>query len=196
MWRLATSDQAFEPVLREALFNVTSIFTGTGFFSGSFGSWGSFGMVVAFSAGMIGGCSGSSSGALSVFRVQVLFAAIAAQIRQIHSPHRVFPVRYDGRRVEVDVMNALILYVTGYVLVIGVLSVCLTFTGVDAESAIFGIWTSIGNIGYGMGPLVAPTGTFVDFPTAAKWLMILAMLMGRLALLAVFVLVLPRFWRG
>ncbi|NUB43901.1 TrkH family potassium uptake protein [Fertoebacter nigrum] len=196
LWRMATSDQAFEPVLREALFNLVSIFTGTGFFSGSFAGWGSFALVAAFVVGMIGGCSGSSSGALSVFRVQVLFAAIGAQIRQIHTPHRVFSVRYDGRTVEVDVMNALMMYVTGYVLTIGVLSVGLTLTGVDTVSAVFGIWTSIGNIGYAIGPLTAPAGTFDAFPTAAKWLMILAMLMGRLALLAVFVLVLPRFWRA
>ncbi|PZX53570.1 trk system potassium uptake protein TrkH [Cereibacter changlensis] len=196
LWRLMTSDQAAEQVFREALFNVTSIFTGTGFFSGSFGGWGGFAMLVAFSVGMIGGCSGSSSGALSVFRVQVLFAAIVAQVRQIAAPHRVTAVRYDGRRVEDDVMNALILYVTSYVLTIGVLSVLMTLTGVDTLSALFGIWTSLGNIGYGYGPLVAPTGTFIDFPEAAKWLMIVAMLMGRLALLAVFVLVLPRFWRA
>lgn len=66
--------------------------------------------------------------------------------------------------------------------------------GWNSTSALFGIWTSIGNIGYGYGPMVARTGTFIDFPDAAKGLMIVAMLMGRLALLAVFVLFLPRFW--
>ena len=72
----------------------------------------------------------------------------------------------------------------------------MTLVGVDTESALFAAWTSIGNIGYGYGPLVARTGTFIDFPDAAKWLMIVAMLMGRLGLLAIFVLVLPRFWRA
>jgi trk system potassium uptake protein len=71
----------------------------------------------------------------------------------------------------------------------------MTLVGVDMVSALFGIWTSIGNIGYGFGPMVAETGTFRDFPDAAKWLMTLAMLLGRLGLLAIFVLVLPRFWR-
>ena len=152
-------------------------------------------MIVAFILGLIGGCSGSSSGALTVFRVQITLKALAAQLRLIHLPNRIFPVKYAGRTVGDDVMDALILYVTGYIVTIGVLSLAMTFTGVDAVSSLYGIWTSIGNIGYEYGPMVAPTGTFVDFPDAAKWIMILAMIMGRLGLLALFVLVLPRFWQ-
>ncbi|HEX9857997.1 MAG TPA: potassium transporter TrkG, partial [Paracoccaceae bacterium] len=194
-WRMATSDAALEPTLREGMFNTVSILTGTGFFSGSYGGWGAFSMVLAFVVGMIGGCSGSSSGALSVFRVQVTLAAIAAQLRQTNAPHRVVPVRYAGRSVDQDTLNALMMYVTGYILMIGVLSVGLTLTGVDSQSALFGIWTSIGNIGYGYGPLLARTGTMVDFPEAAKWIMIVAMVLGRLALLTALVLLVPRFWR-
>ncbi|WP_101342302.1 TrkH family potassium uptake protein [Cereibacter azotoformans] len=196
LWRTATSDQGLEPAFRESAFNLVSIFTGTGFFSGSFGGWGGFSMVVAFCVGMIGGCSSSSSGALSVFRIQVVLEAIRVQIQKIGLPHRVAVVRYESRAVQDDVMNALILYVTGYIVAIGVLSTAMTITGVDATSAVFGIWTSIGNIGYGYGQMVAATGTFIDFPDAAKWLMIVAMLMGRLALLSLVVLVMPRFWRG
>ena len=195
-WRVATSDDGLEPAFRGTLFNIVSIFSGTGFFSGSFGGWGPFAMVVALIVGVIGGCSSSSSGALSVFRVQVMGQAILSRIRLLHAPHRIAPVKYDGRSVDEDAMNALVMYVYGYVLTIGVLSVAMTLTGVDMESALFGIWTSIGNIGYGYGPMLARNGTFMDFPEAAKWIMILAMLMGRLALLAIFVVLLPRFWRG
>ncbi|MEI4471602.1 TrkH family potassium uptake protein [Frigidibacter sp. MR17.24] len=196
LWRVATSDMGPEPAFREALFNIVSVFSGTGFFSGSFGGWGSFAMVVALIVGIIGGCSSSSSGALTVFRVQVMGEAILTRIRLLHAPHRVSPVRYDGRAVDDDSMNALVMYVYGYILTIGVMSVLMTFTGVDMESALFGVWTSIGNIGYGYGPMVARTGTFIDFPEAAKWIMIVTMLMGRLALLAIFVVVMPRFWRA
>lgn len=195
LWRLLTSDMGFEPALREALFNLVSIITGTGFFSGSFGSWGGYSMAVALIVGLIGGCSGSSSGALSVFRVQVAWACVRAQIACIHSPGRIAPVRYAGRRVGDEVINALMLYVTGYILIIGVLTVAMSLTGVDMISALFAVWTALGNIGYGYGPMLAETGTFRDFPDAAKWLMTLAMLLGRLGLLAVLVVALPSFWR-
>lgn len=194
LWRVATSDQLLEPAFRETLFNLTSILTGTGFFSGSFGAWGSFGLAVAFMLGLIGGCSGSSSGALTVFRVQLAARAVVAQLAEISHPDRIVPLRYAGVPVGQDTISAMMLYVTGYILTIGVLSVAMTLVGVDIESALFGIWASIGNIGYGFGPMVAETGTFRDFPDAAKWLMTLAMLLGRLGLLAVFVLILPRFW--
>lgn len=194
LWRVATSDQFAEPVFRESLFNLASILTGTGFFSGSFGAWGSFGLSVAFMLGLIGGCSGSSSGALSVFRVQLAARALGAQLAEISHPDRVVPLRYAGLPVGQDTISAMMLYVTGYILAIGVLSVAMTLVGVDIESALFGIWTSIGNIGYGFGPMVAETGTFRDFPDLAKWMMTFAMILGRLGLLAILVLVLPRFW--
>ena len=194
-WRVATSNMELEPAFRESLFNLTSILSGTGFFSGSFLGWGGFALVIAFVMGLIGGCSGSSSGALTVFRVQVSMAALRAQIRLISNPSRISPVKYAGRTVQNDVINSLILFVTGYVLILGVLTVALSLMGVDLVSSLFGVWASLGNIGYHIGPLAELTGTARDFPHAAKWVLILAMLMGRLGLLAVLVLVLPRFWR-
>ena len=194
-WRATTSDMGLEPTFRETAFNLASIMSGTGFFSGSFGAWGGLSMVVAFVLGVIGGCSGSSSGALSVFRVQVLASALASQVSRIASPSVVAQVRYGGRAVEEDVMTGLMTCAPAYILTIGLMSALMTLAGVDLVSSIFGIWTSIGNIGYGYGPMLAPTGTFVAFPDPAKWIMILTMLMGRLSLLAFFVLALPRFWR-
>lgn len=195
LWRWATSDMEFEDVFRESLFNLISIMSSTGFFSGSFPLWGGYMLIVAFVIGVIGACSGSSASGLTVFRVQLIWAALVQQVRQIVMPGRVSPVKYEGRTVTPDVMDALILYVAGFILTLGVLTVAMTLTGVDITSSIFAVWTALGNIGYGFGPMVERTGTFVDFPDAAKWIMTLAMLLGRLGLLAIFVLVLPRFWR-
>jgi trk system potassium uptake protein TrkH len=195
-WRVLSAGAPVEPAFREALFNLTSIMTGTGFFSGSFGGWGGFALAVAFALGLCGGCSGSSSGAMTVFRVQVILSAVAAALRRIANPSRIALVRYDGRPVPPDAMSGIIFYANGYLVTLGVLSVALTLTGADTESALFAVWTSMGNIGYGFGAMVARTGTFVDFTDEAKLVMILAMLLGRLGLLAVFVVVFPRFWRG
>lgn len=196
LWRVLTSDMALEDVFREALFNLVSIMSSTGFFSGSFSTWGGYMLVVAFMIGVIGACSGSSAAGLSVFRVQIAAAVLAAQIRKIAMPSRVTRVKYDGQNVDEDVISGLILFITGYVMVLGVMSVALTLMGVDLYSAVWGVWTSLGNIGYGFGPLVARTSTFVDYPNAAIWVMSLAMILGRLGLLAILVVLLPRFWRS
>ena len=195
LWRAATSPQPLEPAFREALFNLVSIMSSTGFAEGDFPVWGSFPMVVALWLGIIGACSGSSAAGLSVFRVQVMFRALAAQIRRIHAPDRIAPVRYDGRIVDVDTMDAIVLYLGAYILTLGIVAVLIGASGVDFESALMASWTSIGNIGYSYGPMVVKTGTFIDYPDSAKALMILAMIMGRLSLLAVLVMFLPRFWR-
>ena len=195
LWRYTTSDEFFEPVFRTTLFNLTSIISSTGFAMGTFGSWGGFAIIVALWLGIIGACSGSSAAGLSVFRVQIMLSALSAQVRRIHAPHRIAQVRYAGRAVDADTMDAIVLYLGAYILTFGIGSVIIVQSGVDTVSAIFASWTTIGNIGYGYGPLVAPTGTFIDFPDVAKAVMILNMIMGRLSLLAVFVILLPRFWR-
>lgn len=194
-WRCLTAGSAIEPTFRETLFNLTSIMTGTGFFSGSFSGWGGFSMVVAFTVGLIGGCSGSSSGALTVFRVQIALKVMGREVRRIGNPSAVEPIKYDGRTVGDDVVSAMMMFVTSYIVILGLLSVAMTLTGVDMVSAMFSIWQAMGNIGYGYGQQVARTGTFVDFPPAAVAIMSLAMIMGRLGLLAILVLVLPSFWR-
>ncbi|MHC0052360.1 TrkH family potassium uptake protein [Actibacterium sp. D379-3] len=194
-FRVATGKDPFETVLRESLFNIVSIFSGTGFGSANVAAWGAFPVVIAFLVGMIGGCTSSSSASISVFRWQLTFLEIRTRLAQLYAPSAIRIIKYDGRQVERDVLDALVLYVGGYILTLGVLTIGMDMVGVDEESALFAIWTSIGNIGFGFGPLVQRTGTMVDFPAPAKWLMVLAMLMGRLGLLSVFVLLMPRFWR-
>lgn len=196
LWRVLTSDMQIEDAFREALFNLVSIMSSTGFASGSFASWGGYAFVVAFVIGVIGACSGSSAAGLSVFRVQLAASALLAALRQTLRPNRVDPVRYDGKRVDEDVINGLILFISGFIFLLGVMSVSLTLTGVDSTSALWAVWTSIGNIGYGFGPMLARTGTFIDFPDAAVWILSAAMLLGRLGLLAILVVLLPRFWRA
>ena len=195
IWRVWTTGDALEPTFRETLFNLTSIMSSTGFFSGTFATWGGFMLVVAFVIGVIGACSGSSAAGLSVFRVQLLVAVLQREVRRIGNPSTVDPVRYDGRAVGDDILNALIMFVSSFILILGTMSVAMTLLGVDSVSALFAVWTSLGNIGYGFGPLVERTGTFIDFPPGAIAIMSLCMLLGRLGLLAILVLVLPSFWR-
>jgi trk system potassium uptake protein TrkH len=195
IWRVWTTGDPVEPVFREALFNLTSIMSSTGFFSGSFPVWGGYMLVVAFVIGVIGACSGSSAAGLSVFRVQLVIRVLRREVRRIGNPSTIDPVRYEGRTVEDDVLNALILFVSSYILILGTMSVTLTLMGVDTVSALFAVWTTLGNVGYGFGPMVERTGTFIDFPAGAIAVMTLCMILGRLGLLAILVLVLPSFWR-
>lgn len=184
-----------EERIRERLFNVVSIFSGTGYGDGDVMAWGSMPFVILFLVGAIGGCTGSTGCSIKIFRYEILLRAIAYQVKVILHPHRMLSVRYQGQRVDENVIQSVILLFTLYILTFGFLSVMLQMTGLSFMEAVTGAWTAIFNVGPAFGDAVGPTGALDGFPTTAKWLMIFGMLLGRLELVAVFVLFLPFFWR-
>jgi trk system potassium uptake protein TrkH len=157
--------------------------------------WGHFPIAVLITIGLIGGCTGSTSCSIKVFRYLVLIEAVKAQLRRMHSPHRVFPLRHQGRALERDVIDSVISFFTLFMLSFGLLIVALALTGLHPRTALTGAWTSIANVGVMWGPELSPNGAVDRLPASAKWLMTLGMYVGRLELMTVLVLFLPRFWR-
>ncbi|WP_055665079.1 TrkH family potassium uptake protein [Jannaschia seosinensis] len=192
---MIVDDFAPEPAIREALFNIASILTGTGYASVDYMAWGGFIVAIFFFTGLIGGCSGSTSCSVKVFRYQLLFTAMKAQIRRIHSPHGVFRPRYQGRVVTDDVMSSVMAFFVLFVVTLGIFSVLLAMTGLDLVTAVSGAATAIANIGPGLGDRIGPSGNFAGLNATAKWLLAAAMLIGRLELMAVYVLFTRRFWQ-
>ena len=195
-YRLWQDQGPVETVLRETAFNTVSLFSGTGYGTADVSDWGAFPLVVVIVAGLIGACTASTGCSLKVFRYLVLFEAIKVQVRRLYSPSRVIPVRLGGRPLGEDVINSVIVLFTLFLFSFGVIALLLSLTGLETRTAITAAWTSICNIGPAFGAEVGPTGAVDGFPLAAKWIMIGAMLLGRLELLSVLVLLLPRFWRG
>ena len=181
---------------RKALFNVVSIVTGTGYVSANYGTWGPAAIVVFFYAGLVGGCAGSTSCSVKVFRYQLLFSAIRVQLRKINSPNGVFTLRYQGRIVGVDVVNSVISFFVIFFVSLGVSAMALSMTGLDTLTALSGAAAALGNIGPGLGEVIGPSGNYSTINGAAKWILAITMLLGRLELLAVYALFTIRFWRN
>jgi trk system potassium uptake protein TrkH len=196
VYRMIRDDAAFLPTLREVTFNTVTIFSGTGYASEDVTKWGHLAFVVLILVGLIGGCTASTGCSIKVFRYLILFEAIKTQIRRLHSPHRVQAVRFSGRQVEDEVVNSVIAFFSFFILTFGLLIVGLALTGLNTMTALTAAWTAIANVGPAWGPEVSANGAIDQFPTSAKWMMIWGMYLGRLELLAVFVLFLPRFWRS
>ena len=182
--------------LVEALFNLVSVFSGTGFRSGDFALWGPFVVVVALVLGVIGGCTGSTSSGLGLFRVLVLRGVIRAQIARVQMPHRVALVRYDGRSVSDEVIDQVLIYIGGYFAALVGLSILLAATGIGAGQAVLMVWACLSNIGGFFGAGLAPGATMSELGIAGKLLLMLAMLIGRLGLVGLLVLASRRFWVG
>lgn len=184
-----------EESIRESLFNVSSILSGTGYASVDYQLWGAFPVTLFFLMGLIGGCAGSTCCSIKVFRYQLLIAAIRSQIQKIHSPNGVFIPRYQGRRVGEDVMSSVTAFFVAFMLSLATLAVILGLLGLDAVTAISGAATALANVGPGLGDQIGPSGNFAGLPNAAKWVLSAAMLIGRLELMAVYVLFSAAFWR-
>lgn len=195
VYRLAMFGDAPEHAFREGLFNIVSIISGTGFASVDYQLWGGFAVILFFFVGLIGGCSASTACSVKIFRYQILFSALRAQIRRIHTPSGVFPIRYQGAQVDRDTLDSVMAFFGIFVLSIGVCAVALALTGLDFVTSISGAATALANIGPGLGPVIGPAGNFAPLNDTAKWILVAAMWLGRLELLVVLVIFLPRFWR-
>ncbi len=194
LYRLTFSGDGGEEAFREAVFNVTSIMSGTGYASVDYNHWGSFPIALFFIIGLIGGCSGSTACSVKIFRYQLLFASVRSQIKRIHSPSAVAAPRYGGKVVTEDVMSSVMSFFVMFMVTLVVVAVLLSLTGLDAITSISGAATAIANIGPGLGDEIGPAGTFAHLPDTAKWILSIAMLIGRLEIIAVYVLFTRSFW--
>ncbi|SEQ29035.1 TrkH family potassium uptake protein [Thalassovita taeanensis] len=186
----------WEQSFREALFNITSIISGTGYASVDYMNWGSLLIAMFFFIGLIGGCAGSTACSVKIFRYQILFASIRAQLKKTQSPHGVFTPRYEGRKIDDDVLNSVMSFFVFFIASLGVLSVALGMTGLDFTTSVTGAASALANIGPGLGDQIGPAGNFAGLNDTAKWLLSIAMLIGRLELMVVYAMLTVAFWRA
>lgn len=181
---------------RLAAFNVTSIMTGTGFASADYSTWGPFASGFFFCIMFVGGCAGSTSCGLKIFRFQVALAAVALYARRLAFPRGVFVAHYNGRPLSNEVFVSVLSFFFIYFASFATLAVLLAAFGLDATTALSAAGTAIANVGPGLGETVGPAGNFASLPAGAKWLMAAGMLFGRLEFLTLVVLFTAAFWRN
>ena len=187
---------AFELVFRKALFNITSIITGTGYASTNYMLWGGFLVSLLFFVGLVGGCAGSTTCSVKIFRYQIVFASIASQLKRIQSPNGIFIPRYQGRQISDDILNSVLTFFVVFFASLGILAALLSLTGLDLITSLSGAAAALGNIGPGLGETIGPDGNFSSLNETAKWLLVAGMLIGRLELMAVYILFTLKFWRN
>ena len=194
IYLLITNGNEFS--LRSISFNTISILTGTGYVSAEFDGWGSFPLTLFFALMFIGGCAGSTTCGVKIFRVQILYLFITNQLKKIIYPKGVFVIKYDQNSVDDKFIASIISFIYFYFVIFFLLAAVLSLTGLDFITAISGAATSISNVGPGLGPIIGPNGDFSSLPDISKWVLTVGMILGRLELFAILVLFLPSFWRN
>ncbi len=195
-WHASENDVGVLKSLRLSAFNVVSILTGTGYSSTDYGAWGGFAMAVFFFVMFIGGCAGSTTCGIKVFRFQVLHATAMAQIRRLMQPHGVFIPHYNREPIDAEVSQSVMGFFFLFAATFATLALVLGMLGLDFVTAISGAATAICNVGPALGDVIGPAGNFAPLPDAAKWVLSAGMLLGRLELFTVLILLVPSFWRG
>ena len=189
-------DKSSELNFRTVLFNVISILTGTGYVNAQFDNWGGFPLIIFIGLMFIGGCAGSTTCGIKIFRFQILYLFVLNQLKKIIYPKGIFVLKYNQSPVDDKFTASIISFIYMYLVIFFVITALLSLTGLDFITSISGAATSISNVGPGLGSTIGPNGNFSSLPDISKWILSFGMILGRLELFAILVLFLPSFWRN
>ncbi|MFC3676781.1 TrkH family potassium uptake protein [Ferrovibrio xuzhouensis] len=195
LWQMVHNGAGFSTALRQASFAFVSIITCTGFTSPDYAQWGGFPELVMLLGMLAGGCTGSTAGGIKMFRLLTLVQMLRVQIRRQVFPHGTFRVTFNGETVpdlaRSGVANYFFIYMSSFFL----LSLGLTATGMGFIESLGSAATALGGVGPALGPNVGPCCTYQSIPDAAKWMMAIGMLAGRLEILILIIPFSRSFWR-
>ena len=194
-WLVVTGQGDFGTSTRLALFNVISIATTTGYASTDYTAWGTLAIIVFFFLTYIGGCSGSTSGGIKIFRFKIAFVMLYENIQRLLHPNAVTARSMQGRPISDDILASVMAFALAFAFSVGIIAVVLAADGNDFMTSFSGAVTSMANVGPGVGDKIGPTGNFAGLSDISKWTLCFGMLLGRLEIFTILVLLTPTFWR-
>ncbi len=195
-WLTLTGRHSAADALRLAAFNVVSVVTTTGYATADYTLWGNLMIGLFFGLMFVGGCTGSTSGGMKIFRFQVMIRMLESQFLRLLYPRGVFPRVYAGRLLPDDVIGSVVVFFSLYFVCYSTLTVAMMAFDLDFLTSASAAVAALSNVGPGLGPIIGPAGNFAALPDASKWLLCFGMLLGRLELFTVLILFFPQFWRG
>jgi trk system potassium uptake protein TrkH len=194
-WVSETQSYDFITSLRYAAFNIISIITTTGFATSDYNQWGSLAVTFFFLLTVVGGCTGSTTGGIKIFRYQILYQVAKAQVQHLIHPHGIFRARFNNKPVAESASNSVLGFFILFAMCFQFITIALSFTGLDFITSMSAAATALANVGPGLGSVIGPSGNFVSLSDPAKWVLSFAMLIGRLELFTVLILFSPQFWK-
>ena len=179
-----------------AAFNTISIITTTGYTNIDYNLWGGLAVGAFFFLTFTGACAGSTAGGIKIFRFQIGMLMLRNQVRSMVHPRVISSSFYNGKPISEDIVTSVIAFSFVFAGTVAIVAVALSITGLDLITSLSGAATAVANVGPGLGDTIGPSGNFLALSDPAKWIIIVAMLAGRLEILTVLVIFTPVFWRG
>lgn len=185
----------FEQVFRDALFQVISLITTTGFVSADYTSWTPYLTVICLALMFLGASAGSTSGGIKIIRHYVMVKNGILEFKRLLHPRAIVPLTVNGKRLTPNIVTNVLVFLVLYIHVFVISTIIVSFMGLDLSTSMGAVATTLGNVGPGIGDL-GPMDNFSGLPSLTKWFLSFLMLVGRLELFTVLILFTPYFWRS
>ena len=186
-----TYSSLFE-ALRRGLFQVVSFATTTGYATADINSWPLFLPYVLLYAAIIGACAGSTGGGMKVIRILLIFKQGFREVQRLIHPRAIIPIKLGKKVMSDRIVESVWGFFAVYVMAFMAMLLALLATGLDIITAFSAVGACINNLGPGLSDVAH---TYGALPGAAKWVLCLAMLLGRLEVFTLLVLFTPMFWK-
>ena len=177
-------------------FNTISIISGTGFVSDNFENWGNYASILFLFLMFIGGCAGSTTSGLKIFRFKILFLSLTNHLNKLLRPHGIFNYQFNGKTIPDNTFESVMSFFFIFIITFVATALLLSFSGLDFITCISASASAIANIGPGLGEIIGPNGNYSSLSKYSKLILTITMLLGRLEILTLIIFFLPRFWKN
>lgn len=179
--------------LTASVFQTSSIITTTGYSTADFNTWPTLSKTILFTLMFIGGCSGSTAGGIKVSRIVILFKKIRLTLKRLLHPNSVSVVKFEGEKIEKNVSVEIGNYISLYFICFVVITLLISFNNFNFETTISAVAACFNNVGPAFG-LAGPASSYADFSGFSKFILSVAMLMGRLEIYPLLLTLIPSTW--
>ena len=195
IWLWSNDFYDFFTALRMASFNIISIVTTTGFVTADYLKWGVFAGTVFIVFALTGGCTGSTSGSIKIFRWQVVWAQIKKTFISILEPNRMVPLRVGQSNISWDVAYSILIFLAVYTFTVAFITIIVSICGYDFLTSFSAVIACMTNSGPGIGNIIGPTGNYASLSDTVKYILAITMIIGRLEVMTVLVVFTKNFWK-
>ena len=190
------SDFSLFASFRYSFFTVTAIVTTTGLASCDYTTWGVWITAVILFLSLSGGCTGSTTGSIKIFRWQVIYAFLRKCLLSAIEPNRVIPLKIGAVNMPEKVTMSVFVYVFSFLISLVLMTVLVSCCGLDFRTSLAAVTACMTNVGVGAIDLIGPSGNYAFFSDIVKSFLCFAMLLGRLEIITILVVFSKSFWRS
>lgn len=189
------SAYSLSEALKYGFFVATATITTSGLSAVDYTQWGAGITAIILFMSLIGGCTGSTSGSIKMFRWQVVYSFIRKYLLTSIEPNRMIPLKIGEVNMPEKATMSVFVYIFSFVIGLALLTIVLSLSGLDLSTALSAVTACITNVGVGATSVIGPEGNYAFFSPHVKYVLCFAMLLGRLEVITILVILTRSFWR-